>query len=84
MDLHDGTVGEVHIRGLDMEHCQMLLETPEIDPDSLRRLFLFTRGKPPTLILLAKGNEKELREHTSFSPEEINLMLFLKKQKKQG
>jgi DNA-binding MarR family transcriptional regulator len=81
IDQHDGTVGEVHIRGLDMEHCRILLGTPDIDPDALKRLFLFTRGKPPTLKLLAKGNEKELREHTSFSPEEIKLMLFLKGQK---
>ncbi len=81
IDQHDGTVGEVHIRGLDIEHCKMLLGTPDIDPDSLKRLFLFTRGKPPTLKLLAKGDEKELRQHTSFSPEEIKLMLFLKGQK---
>ncbi|MFO7618975.1 MAG: NB-ARC domain-containing protein [Thermoplasmata archaeon] len=81
IDQHDGTVGEVHIRGLDIENCRTLLGTPDIDPDALKRLFLFTRGKPPTLKLLAKGNEKELRQHTSFSPEEINLMLFLKGQK---
>jgi DNA-binding MarR family transcriptional regulator len=84
IDQHDSTVGEVHIRGLDIENCKTLLGTPDIDPDSLKRLFLFTRGKPPTLKLLAKGDEKELRQHTSFSPEEIKLMLFLKGQKIGG
>lgn len=83
IDQHDGTVGEVHIRGLDMAHCQLLLGTPDIDPEAMKRLFMFTRGKPPTLKLLALGNEKELREHTSFSPEEIKLMLFLKGLKKE-
>ncbi|MBA3045662.1 MAG: hypothetical protein KKH41_03960 [Candidatus Thermoplasmatota archaeon] len=82
IDQHDGTVGEVHIRGLDIEHCQILLGTPDIDPDALKRLFLFTRGKPPTLKLLAEGSEKELRQKTTFLPEEIKLMLFLKEQKK--
>ncbi len=81
IDQHDGTVGEVHIHGLDMAHCQEFLGTPDIDPEAMKKLFLFTRGKPPTLKLLAKGNEKELRQHTSFSPEEIKLMLFLKGQK---
>jgi DNA-binding MarR family transcriptional regulator len=83
IDQHDGTVGEVHIRGLDIQHCQIMLGTPDIDPDAMKRLFLFTRGKPHTLKLLALGNEKELRQHTSFSPEEIKLMLFLKGQKKE-
>ncbi len=83
IDQHDGTVGEVHIRGLDMEHCQILLGTPDIDPEAMKRLFMFSRGKPPTLRLLAKGNEKELRQHTTFSPEEIKLMLFLKSQRKE-
>lgn len=81
LDLHDGTVGEVHLRGLDMEHCKVMLGTPDIAPDALRRLFLFTRGKPPTLKLLAEGDENALRENTTFSPEEIKLMLFLKGQK---
>jgi hypothetical protein len=83
IDQHDGSVGEVHIRGLDIRHCQTILGTPDIDPDAMKRLFLFTRGKPPTLKLLARGNEKELRQNTSFSPEEIKLMLFLNKQKKE-
>lgn len=83
IDQHDGTVSEVHIRGLDIEHCQVLLDTPDIDPEAMKRLYMFTRGKPPTIRLLAKGNEKELRQHTSFSPEEIKLMLFLKGQKKE-
>jgi len=84
IDQHDGTVGEVHVRGLDLEHCQILLDAPDIDPEAMKRLFLFSRGKPPTLRLLAKGNEKELRQQTTFSPEEIKLMLFLKGQKRDG
>jgi len=83
MDQHDGTVGEVHIRGLDIEHCQLLLGVPDIDPEAMKRLFMFSRGKPPTLKLLAKGDEKELRQNTTFSPEEIKLMLFLKGQKRE-
>jgi DNA-binding MarR family transcriptional regulator len=83
MDLHDGTVGEVHIHGLDAEHCRELLGTPDIDPDALNRLFLFTRGKPPTLRLLAEGDERSLKQQTSFSTEEIKLMLFLKGQRKK-
>jgi len=83
IDQHDGTVGEVHIRRLDIQHCQIMLGTPDIDPDAMKRLFLFTGGKPSTLKLLARGNEKELRQHTNFLPEEIKLMLFLKGQKKE-
>ena len=81
LDIDDGTVSEVHIRGLDMEHCREMLDTPDIHPDALRRLYLFTRGCPTTLKLLAAGNENELREKTKFLPEEIKLMLFLKGQK---
>ncbi len=83
LDIHDGVVGEVHIRGLDKEHCKLVLDTPEIEPDALQRLFLFTRGCPKTLKLLASENEQELREKTKFSPEEIKLMMFLKSQTKK-
>jgi len=82
LDIHDGTVGEVHIRGLDMEHCKDVLGTPDIEPDALKKLYLFTMGCPTTLKLLASGNEKEMRARTKFTPEEIKLMMFLKEQKK--
>jgi len=82
IDIHDGIAGEVHVRGLDVEHCRVLLGEPKIEADALRRLFLFTRGCPTTLKLLARGNEKEMREKSRFSPEEIKLMLWLKGQKK--
>jgi DNA-binding MarR family transcriptional regulator len=83
LDIHDGVVGEVHLRGLDKEHCRLVLDTPDIEPDALQRLFLFTRGCPKTLKLLASENERDLREKTKFSPEEINLMMFLKSQTKK-
>lgn len=82
LDIHDGTVGEVHIRGLAMEHCKDVLGTPDIEPDALKKLYLFTMGCPTTLKLLASGNEKEMRARTKFTPEEIKLMMFLKMQKK--
>ena len=81
MDIHDGTVGEVHIRGLDIEHCQEILNVPDIDPDAMKRLFMFTMGKPATLKLLAQGDADAIKEHTRFSPEEIKLMLYLKSQR---
>ncbi len=80
LDIHDGVVGEVHIRGLDQEHCKTILGTSDIEPDALKRLFLFTRGCPTTLKLLASENIDELKAKTKFSPEEIKLMLFLKSQ----
>jgi DNA-binding MarR family transcriptional regulator len=82
LDIHDGVVGEVHIRGLDQEHCKVVLDTPDIEPDALKRLFLFTRGCPTTLKLLASENVDELKSKTRFSPEEIKLMLFLKSRTK--
>ncbi len=81
MDIHDGTVGEVHIRGLDIEHCQEILNVPDINPESMKRLFMFTMGKPATLKLLARGDAEAIKEHTRFSPEEIKLMLYLKSQR---
>jgi hypothetical protein len=48
----------------------------------MKRLFLFTRGCPTDVKLLARGDEKEMREKSRFSPEEIKLMLFLKGQTK--
>lgn len=81
LDIHDGTVGEVHIRGLDIEHCQELLGSPDIDPEAMKRLYMFTMGKPPTLKLLAEGDAEAIRAGTRFSPEEIKLMLYLKGQR---
>ena len=80
MDIHDGTVGEVHIRGLDIEHCQEILGIPNIDPAAMKRLYMFTMGKPPTLNLLAKEDVEAMKSQTKFSPEEIKLMLYLKGQ----
>ena len=80
MDIHDGTVGEVHIRGLDIQHCQEILGVPDIDPEAMKRLLMFTMGKPATLKLLARGDADAIKEHTRFSPEEIKLMLYLKSQ----
>lgn len=80
MDIHDGTVGEVHIRGLDIEHCQKILAVPDIDPEAMKRLLMFTMGKPATLKLLAEGDAEAIKENTKFSPEEIKLMLYLKSQ----
>ena len=80
MDIHDGTIGEVHIRGLDIEHCQEIIGIPDIDPKAMKRLFMFTMGKPATLKLLAEGDADAIKEHTRFSPEEIKLMLYLKGQ----
>lgn len=82
LDIHDGVAGEVHIRGLDIEHCKVMLGMPDIEPDAMKRLFLFTRGCPTTVKLLARGNENEMREKSRFSPEEIKLMLWLKGQTK--
>jgi len=81
MDIHDGTVGEVHIRGLDIEHCQEILDVPDIDPEAMKRLLMFTMGKPTTLKLLAQGDAEVMKEQTRFSPEEIKLMLYLKSQR---
>ncbi len=80
MDIHDGTIGEVHIRGLDIEHCQEILGVPDIDPEAMKRLLMFTMGKPSTLKLLAKGDAEAMKVQTKFSPEEIKLMLYLKSQ----
>jgi DNA-binding PadR family transcriptional regulator len=83
LDIHDGVAGEVHIRGLDLEHCRIMLGMPNIEPDAMKRLFLFTRGCPTTLKLLARGDENEMREKSRFSPDEIKLMLWLKGQTKE-
>jgi len=80
MDIHDGTIGEVHIRGLDIEHCQEILNVPDIDPEAMKRLFMFTMGKPTTLKLLAQEDAEAMKSQTRFSPEEIKLMLYLKSQ----
>ncbi len=81
MDIDDGTVGEVHIRGLDIEHCQEILGVPDIDPKAMKRLFMFTMGKPTTLKLLAQEDAEAMKSQTKFSPEEIKLMLYLKSQR---
>ena len=81
MDLHDNTVGEVHIRGLDIQHCQEILNVPDIDPDAMKRLYMFTLGKPVDIRLLAAEDVEGMKAHTRFSPEEIKLMLYLKSQR---
>jgi len=83
IDIHDGVAGEVHVRGLDLEHCRQMLGEPNIEPDAMKRLFLFTRGCPTDVKLLARGDENEMRVKSRFSPEEIKLMLFLKGQTKE-
>ncbi len=80
MDIDDSTVRELHIRGLDIGAFRELLDEKDIDEDALRRLYMFTRGKPSILKMIAGGDAAGLKNEAMFTPEEIKLMMYLKGQ----
>lgn len=78
LDIHDSTVQELHIRRMDIDSCRILLGVPDIEEDSLRRLYMFSKGSPSIMKVLASDNIDIIEQNTTFSREEIKLMLHLK------
>ncbi len=78
MDIHDSSVQEIHVKRMDMASCRALLGVSDLDDDALRRLYAFTRGSPSIMKTLASDDISYIEERTSFSREEIKLMLHLK------
>ncbi|UCF09124.1 MAG: AAA family ATPase [Thermoplasmata archaeon] len=76
-------IAEITIKGLDMEGSRQLLETPNIDPDALRKIHLMTRGHPLTLMLMKKGDVNSLKRIKGFTRQEASLLLYLKTVEKQ-
>ncbi len=78
MDIHDSSVQEIHVKRMDMTSCRALLGVNDLEDDALRRLYAFTRGSPSIMKTLASNDINYIEERTSFSREEIKLMLHLK------
>lgn len=77
-DLADGMVREYQVTGLSPEDSRLLLARPDIDVESLKQLHLLCKGNPAMLIRIRDGDSKWLELETRFTPEEVNLMLFLR------
>ena len=71
-------IAEMTLKGLDMESCRILLESPKIEHDSLRKIHLMTRGHPLTLLLIKRGDVNSLKRVKGFSRQEASLLLYLK------
>jgi len=74
-DIRDGSVEELHIRGLEPEYCRKLLGT--VDDDALKKIFMMTHGRPLYINLLKKGDVDALLAVSSFTQEEVRYLMFL-------
>lgn len=74
----EGLVEEMHLRGLSEESTKKMLDTPNISPDALRRIYLLTKGCPLYLKLVREGDQDGLREKSRFTTPEIQLLMFSK------
>lgn len=83
LDIHDSTVGELHLGRMDIEACRVLLGVPDITDDALRRLYIFTKGSPSIMKTLASDDISYIESNTNYSVEEIKLMLHLKTFRKE-
>jgi hypothetical protein len=71
-------IAEITLKGLDMEGCKRLLGKPKIENDSLRKIFLLTRGHPLSIELIKEGDVNSLKKIKGFSRQEASLLLYLK------
>ena len=74
--VEDGSVEEVHLRGLTTEESRELLGNPDIAEEALRRIYLLTKGCPLYLELIRAGDAKTLKARSRFTTAEVNLLLF--------
>jgi hypothetical protein len=77
-DLRKRKIAEMTLKGLDMDSSKVLLDTPRIEHDSLRKIHLMTRGHPLTLLLIRRGDVNSLKRIKGFSRQEASLLLYLK------
>ena len=70
------TVQEVRLKGLSPEGTKRLLGNPRIGDETLRQVYLLTKGCPLYLSLIRDGDGSKLREVSRFTPAEIRLLLF--------
>lgn len=75
-EVEAGIVHERHLRGLDLDGCRAMLANPSIDGESLRRIFLLTKGCPLYLKFIREGDEAGLKAHSRFTKAEIRLLLY--------
>lgn len=75
-DVEAGTVVERHLRGLDLEGCRSILGRDGIDEESLRRIYLLTKGCPLYLEYIRAGDDAGLRARSRFTKAEIRLLLY--------
>lgn len=75
-DVEAGVVVELHLKGLGLEECRAMLGAPSIDAESLRRVYLLTKGCPLYLRLIREGDEAGLRANSRFTKAEIRLLLY--------
>ncbi len=77
-EIESRKIAELNLKGLDMEGTRLLLGTPNIDNDALKKIHLMTRGHPLTIELIRKGDVNSLKRIKGFSRQEASLLLYLK------
>ncbi len=77
-DVKKKKIAELTLKGLDEEGIMHLLDAPNIEKDSLRKIHLMTRGHPLTIELIKKGDVNSLKRIKGFSRQEASLLLYLK------
>jgi DNA-binding MarR family transcriptional regulator len=75
-DVDEGLVVERHLKGLDPDGCRAMLGRPDIDGESLRQIYLLTKGCPLYLRAIREGDDAGLRAHSRFTTAEIRFLLY--------
>jgi len=75
-EVRKGTVRELRLRGLSMEATRRLLGNPAIGEESLRQIYLLTKGCPLYLTLIRDGDGARLKQVSRFTAAEVRLLLF--------
>ena len=67
---------ELRLRGLSVEATRRLLGNPSISEESLKQVYLLTKGCPLYLTLIRDGDSARLREVSRFTVAEVRLLMF--------
>ncbi|HEY5538012.1 MAG TPA: hypothetical protein VIL58_00535 [Thermoplasmata archaeon] len=70
-----GAVRELRLKGLSPEATKRLLGNPSISEESLRQVYLLTKGCPLYLTLIRDGDSARLREVSRFTAAEVRLLM---------
>ena len=78
-ELDRKVVGEIHLRGLDMESSRKIIAIKSIADDAFKQIYQLTKGVPQLLEYVRDEDSHALKSTGLFTAQEVRLMLGLKK-----